>query len=102
MRGRLMNFRRLSTLPTIVGLTIIYVVVAKLSLRLAFVHASASSIWPVTGIALAAVLLVGYRIWPAIFIGAFLVNDFTAGNFITSLGIAAGNTIEAVLGAWLD
>jgi signal transduction histidine kinase len=96
-----MNFRRLSTLPTIVGLTIIYVVVAKLSLRLAFVHASASSIWPVTGIALAAVLLMGYRVWPAIFIGAFLVNDFTAGNFITSFGIAAGNTIEAVFGAWL-
>jgi signal transduction histidine kinase len=96
-----MNFRRLSTLPAIVGLTLIYVVVAKLSLKLAFVHASASSIWPVTGIALAAVLLVGYRIWPAIFIGAFLVNDFTAGNFVTSFAIAAGNTIEAIFGAWL-
>ncbi len=96
-----MNFRRLSTLPTIVGLTLIYVVVAKLSLRLAFVHASASSIWPVTGIALAAVLLSGYRVWPAIFIGAFLANDFTAGNFLTSIAIASGNTLEAVCGAWL-
>jgi signal transduction histidine kinase len=96
-----MNFRRLSTLPTIVGLTVIYLLVGKLSLRLAFVHASASSIWPVTGIALAAVLLMGNRVWPAILIGAFLVNDFTAGNFVTSLAIAAGNTFEAVCGAWL-
>ncbi len=96
-----MNFRRLSTLPVIAGLTIIYIVVAKLSLKLAFVHASASSIWPVTGIALAAVLLAGYRVWPAIFIGAFLVNDFTAGNLITSFAIASGNTLEAVCGAWL-
>jgi signal transduction histidine kinase len=96
-----MNFRRLSTLPAIAGLTVVYVVVAKLSLKLAFIHASASSIWPVTGIALAAVLLLGYRIWPAIFIGAFIVNDFTAGNSFTSLAIAGGNTLEAVGGAWL-
>jgi len=51
--------------------------------------------------ALAAVLLLGYRVWPAIFAGAFLVNLTTAGNLFTSLGIAAGNTLEAVLGAWL-
>ena len=96
-----MNFRRLSTLPAIGGLAVLYLVVAKLSLRLAFVHASASSVWPVTGIALAAVLLIGYRVWPAILIGAFFVNDITAGNFLTSLLIAGGNTLEAVCGAWL-
>jgi signal transduction histidine kinase len=45
--------------------------------------------------------VLGYRAWPAIFIGAFLVNLTTAGNIPTSLGIAAGNTLEAVAGAWL-
>ncbi|MCA1659784.1 MAG: MASE1 domain-containing protein, partial [Verrucomicrobiaceae bacterium] len=50
---------------------------------------------------LAALLLLGYRVWPAIFIGAFLVNMTTAGNVFTSLGIATGNTLEAVTGAWL-
>ena len=45
--------------------------------------------------------MLGYRVWPAIFVGAFLVNVTTAGNIATSLGIAAGNTLEAVCGAWL-
>jgi len=46
-------------------------------------------------------LLLGYRVWPAIFVGAFLVNVTTAGNAATSFAIAAGNTLEAVAGAWL-
>jgi integral membrane sensor domain MASE1 len=37
----------------------------------------------------------------AILVGAFLVNVTTAGNFATSFGIATGNTLEAVCGAWL-
>ena len=53
------------------------------------------------GIALAAILLLGYRVWPAIFVGAFLVNVTTAGNVATSFAIAAGNTLEAAAGAWL-
>src|SRR5213075_228642 len=53
------------------------------------------------GIALAAILLVGYRAWPAIFAGAFLVNLTTAGDAATSVAIATGNTVEAVAGAWL-
>src|SRR5689334_12335462 len=96
-----MNLRRFSTLPLLAGIAVLYLLVAKLSLRLAFVNASASSIWPATGIAIAAVLLTGYRVWPAIFAGAFLVNILTAGNFVTSLCLAAGNTMEAVCAAWL-
>ena len=46
-------------------------------------------------------MVLGYRTWPAIFLGAFLVNFTTAGNLATSLGIATGNTLEAVCGAWL-
>src|SRR5213075_2964873 len=53
------------------------------------------------GIALAAILLVGYRAWPAIFAGAFLVNLTTAGDAATSVAIATGNTVEAIAGAWL-
>jgi signal transduction histidine kinase/ActR/RegA family two-component response regulator len=96
-----MQARRLSTLPAISALTLIYFVAGKLALQLAFVNASASPVWPPAGIALAALLLLGYRVWPAIFIGAFFVNVTTAGNIATSLGIAAGNTLEAVCGVWL-
>jgi len=82
-------------------LTVLYFIAGKLSLKLAFLHASASPVWPPAGIALAALLVLGRRVWPAIFVGAFLVNLTTAGNVFTSFGIAAGNTLEAVAGAWL-
>ena len=79
----------------------LYVVAGKLGLSLAFVHASASPVWPPTGVALAALLTLGYRVWPAIFAGAFVVNVTTMGSVATSLGIASGNTLEGLLGAYL-
>ena len=96
-----MHSRRFRTALTVGILAVLYLVAGKLSLKLAFLHASASPVWPPAGIALAALLVLGYRAWPAIFIGAFLVNLTTAGNVPTSLGIATGNTLEAVAGAWL-
>ena len=96
-----MDVRRFRTLPTICVLTLIYFFAGKFGLTLAFVHASASPVWPPAGIALAALLLLGYRTWPAIFLGAFLVNLTTAGNAATSLCIGTGNTLEALGAAWL-
>src|SRR5438874_11812269 len=96
-----MQSRRFSGLPLIGILAVIYFIAGKLGLMLASLHASASPVWPPAGIALAASLLLGYRAWPAIFIGAFLVNVTTAGNVATSFAIAAGNTLEALVGAWL-
>ena len=96
-----MESRRFSGLPLIGILAVIYFIAGKLGLMLASLHASASPVWPPAGIALAALLLLGYRAWPAIFIGAFLVNVTTAGNVATSFAIAIGNTLEALVGAWL-
>src|SRR5467141_3885174 len=96
-----MQSRRFSGLPLIGFLAVIYFIAGKLGLMLASLHASASPVWPPAGIALAALLLLGYRVWPAIFIGAFLVNVTTAGNVATSFAIATGNTLEALVGAWL-
>jgi PAS domain S-box-containing protein len=78
-----------------------YFVVAKLGLRLASINPSASPIWPPTGLALAVVLLWGYQIWPAIFAGALAANATTAGTLETSVVIAIGNTLEAVVGGFL-
>lgn len=78
-----------------------YFIAGKLGLALAVVHPSATAVWPPSGIALAALLLLGRRMWPAIFLGAFLVNLNTAGTVLTSLSIASGNTLEGVLGAFL-
>jgi len=78
-----------------------YIAAGKLGLALAFVNASATAVWPPTGIAVAAILLGGVRVWPGIFLGAFFVNHATAGSVATSLAIASGNTLEALTAAWL-
>src|SRR5574338_901948 len=89
----MMELRSPSRLLLISTVTLIYFVVGKLGLMLASLHASASPVWPCAGLALAAVLIVGYRVWPAIFVGALLVNITTAGDVATSLAIATGNTL---------
>src|SRR5438309_9408851 len=90
--------KRLTVIASLAGA---YFVAAKLGLLLSFVHASATAVWPPTGIALAAFLVLGYRVWPGIFLGAFLANLTTAGSVATTIGIATGNTLEGLVGAYL-
>ncbi|MES2163192.1 MAG: CHASE domain-containing protein [Pseudomonadota bacterium] len=94
----------------LVLLTACYYLVANTSLLLAFAHTNATPVWPPSGIAFAAVLLLGYRAWPAILLGALAANlatfttngqPFNAGLVTASLLIAVGNTLEALAGAWL-
>ncbi len=91
----------LPELATIFGLAALYFAAAKLGLSMAFVAEQVTAVWPPTGIALAAVLLLGYRVWPGIWLGAFLANATAHEPFAAATGIAVGNTLEAVLGAWL-
>ena len=79
----------------------VYYATSKLGFRLAYVAEQVTVVWPPTGIALAAVLLSGSRIWPGIFLGAFLTNATAHEPVLTALGIACGNTLEALAGAWL-
>ncbi len=60
-----------------------------------------TAIWPPTGIALAALVLWGRGLWPGVLLGAFLANVTTDVPVYTAAGIAVGNTLEAVVGAWL-
>src|SRR2546425_13151127 len=99
--GKRVWARLLGRLAALAILAIAYSIAGKLGLRLAFVHASATAVWPPTGIALAAFLVRGYHVWPSILLGAFLVNVTSAGSVATSMGIAAGNTLEGVVGAYL-
>src|SRR5258705_5924168 len=87
----------------LVGLAVTtgYFVAGKIGLSLASVNPSATAVWAPTGIALAGFLVLGYRIWPGVLLGAFLVNVTTTGTGETSLGIAAGNTLEGLLGCYL-
>jgi PAS domain S-box-containing protein len=82
-------------------LAAVYFGAAKLGLAMAFVAEQVTAVWPPTGIALAALLLFGYRAWPGIALGAFLANATTNAPPATAAGIALGNTLEALLGAWM-
>jgi diguanylate cyclase (GGDEF)-like protein len=93
--------KKRGNLATIVVVALIYFAAAKLGLKFAFLHPSATAVWVPTGISLTAFLILGYRVWPAIFIGAFLANVTTVGSVLTSIAIGIGNTLEGVLGCYL-
>ena len=93
--------RRISYLGTICLLAAIYFGAAKLALLLAIPPGYATAVWPPSGIALAAVLLLGNRIWPGIWLGAGLVNVTIQSSLVAATLMATGNTLEALAGAAL-
>jgi len=98
---RTIQSQSLRRLGLLVALAAAYFVAGRLGLRFAVVSPNATVVWPPTGIALAALLLAGYDVWPAIMVGAFLVHLSTTGSVPSAVAIAAGNTLEGLLGAYL-
>ena len=82
----------------IVVLALAYVVTGRLGLELAHYQSNVTLVWPPTGIALAALVLFGWRLWPGVFLGALAVNLSVGTPLLGALGVAIGNTLEAVLG----
>ena len=72
-----------------------------LGLKLTILHPPVSPVWPPTGVALASLLLFGYRVWPAIFVASFFVCEVGATPLHASLAISIGNTLEALAAAYL-
>src|SRR2546426_2168905 len=91
LRGRYTYLLRAFLQLLLVG--IIYWVAARLSLNLALVHGQVTPIWPPTGIAVVAILLVGRRAAAAIALAAFAVNLAIGPSVLGSAVIAAGNTL---------
>jgi signal transduction histidine kinase len=91
----------LGTAPGIALLTLLYLVTGRLGLMLDPVHGFASAVWPPTGISLAALSLFGYRLWPGVALGALLVNHSAGAPWLAAGGMAFGNTLEALVGAYL-
>lgn len=83
-----------------VGLAVVYVAVARLGLALDAMAGFASVVWPPTGIAIAAVVVAGFRVAPGIAVGAFAVNAWAGAPLGVAAGIGAGNTLEAVVAVW--
>jgi signal transduction histidine kinase len=82
-------------------LFVLYAATARLGLSFDALGGIASTVWPPTGIALAALSLRGLGLWPAVAAAAFAVNATTGIPFWSAAIIAAGNTLEAVAGAAL-
>jgi signal transduction histidine kinase len=82
-------------------LAILYFVAGRFGLELTHYHDNATLVWPPTGLAIATLILFGVRLWPGIFIGTMLVNAGSSMGWMPSLGIAIGNTLEAVVGVTL-
>ena len=90
----------LGSAGAVFALAAVYLAAARLGLMMDAVAGFATLVWPATGIALAALLLFGFRLWPGIFIGAAVANAWTGAPLGVALAIAAGNTLEALVGAW--
>lgn len=98
-----------SSVILIIAVAAIYFIAARLSLLLAMGNSNATAVWPPSGIALAAILIWGYRLGPAIFFGAFFANilalkgivNAPAYYIIASFSTAAGNMLEGIAGVYL-
>ena len=94
-----MTASRLRTVLTLAGVAFVYFVAGRVGLALAFVNQSASAVWPASGVAVTAAVLMGPVALPAIAVGAFFVNFSTSGHLLASVCIAFGNTLECVAAA---
>lgn len=78
-----------------------YYVTGRFGLQFASLHPSATVLWAPTGISIVAFLLGGYRMWPGVALGAFLVNMGSTGAVVNSVEIVAGDLLEGMVAAYL-
>jgi PAS domain S-box-containing protein len=98
------KYPRLSSVlyPLLVsGVAGLYIGAAKLGIELPVAHGVVTPVWAPTGIALAALVLFGPSLWPAVAVGALVANATSGASLPVAAAISVGNTLEAVVGAWL-
>lgn len=78
----------------------VYAIAGILGVTYALIHA-VTLFWPPSGIALASILIGGFRLWPGVALGALTIELWSGYNLDTALGIMVGNTLEALCGAYL-
>jgi PAS domain S-box-containing protein len=99
---KMVRNQKLTTFTRVVLLIALYFIGGLIGKETTFLSGSVALVWPPAGIALAAILLFGYRFWPGVALGAILfsfMNGMPLGFF--TLGTAIGNTIGAIVCAYL-
>jgi signal transduction histidine kinase len=104
------NYSLPRRLLKIAAVAIVYYFAARTGLLLQLGHTNSTPVWPPSGIAFAALILLGFEIWPGIMLGAFIANvvvfevNKVAGTptiLFMSLCISIGNSLEAIIGYYL-
>ncbi len=80
----------------LLALAIVYRLGVVVGLSMAYVQSNTSPVFPPTGIAIAALLLFGWQLWPGITIAVFLGSILTDAPITLAVGMAVGNTLEAL------
>jgi diguanylate cyclase (GGDEF)-like protein len=96
-----MRWWTVGTLTKLAAVAAAYLLTGMLGARLVVLDGVASPVWPAAGVAFAALVLLGPRAWPAVLVGALAVSLPRFGAPAPSLGVAIGDTLEAMLGAQL-
>jgi PAS domain S-box-containing protein len=106
--GPLSSLRARSGVPAgarhallLLGIAAAYAGAAKLGIELSVAQGVITPVWAPTGIALAALVLGGFRLWPAVAVGALVANATSGASIPEAAAISIGNTLEALLGAAL-
>ncbi len=99
--NRRQNPRELRWILELVCVFAACLLAGEMGLSVPFTSGTISPVWPTAGVALAAILLCGYRIWPAVVLAAFVVNFYTGIPHLAAAGTALGSTAGPLCGAWL-
>lgn len=92
----------LGPVTRVVILTAFYFVGGMLGKAASFMSGNVALVWPPAGIALAAILLFGYRFWPGVAIGAIIFSLLSGKPFgFFTTATAVGNTVGAITCAYL-
>ncbi|HYS68598.1 MAG TPA: MASE1 domain-containing protein [Gemmatimonadaceae bacterium] len=94
------DYLQLKVAGKIAVIAVLYVMSGRAGLNIETISGFATLVWPPTGIALAALLLGGYTLWPGVFIGAVVANVLTGAPLLVAVGFGVGNTLEALIGAY--
>jgi len=101
MVKKLVNSLAPKNLALLASVTLVHFLAGRLGVKLAFVHPYVTPVWIPSGVALAAFILFGYRMWPAVLVGTFLDHATRAGFVPNTFSVPFVSTLQGLASAYL-